>query len=208
MSHSWTDVYIESVDYLKPDPFKDFYNSQQIRALGIKCGDNCLLHKTTLVYNAENVSLGSNVRIDAFNVLSAGQGFIRIGSYTHVSSHCVFIGANGIDIHDYSAVAAGCKLFSASDDFSGRSLIGPMVPRHTRNLKEGPVTLKKYTCLGVNCTIMPNATLSEGSFMLSNSLLIGKSSEYSILSGQPAKVIRPRLKDFLKFLPQSQIQDL
>lgn len=165
--------------------------------MGAHCGENCYLHETTLVYNPENLKLGSNVRIDAYCVISCGErGFINIGSYTHVSSFSCLFGSYGIDIHDFSAVAAGSRIYSASDDYSRAVLIGPMVPFHTRNVRSGLVTLEKFTGLGFNSVVLPNSTLAYGSTLYGNSVLIGKTNPNSIYSGMPAKKIKDRQGDF------------
>ncbi len=205
MSDDWLNRWNENEEQLKKETpeasrFSDFLRSHEIRKLGIICGDACLLHKTALVYGADKIELGKNVRIDAFCVLSAGGGFIKIGDYTHVSHYAMFVGAHGIFIDAFSAVGAGSKLYSVSDEFRGNGLIGPMVPDRTRSLKNGLVTLEKHTALGAQCIMMPGSTLSEGSFMVANSLLMKKSEPYSILGGSPAKVLRPRELGFRQFL--------
>lgn len=189
--------YNESIEFLKPKDGQ-FYTSSDLTYLGIKCGQNCLVHKTVIIPRPDLLTLGSNVRIDAFNVLS---GTITMGSNIHISSHCLFIGAAGITLLDYSNVAAGCKLFSASDDMQGRGMIGPTVPIHHRHVTAQPVVLEAHSCMAINSSIMPGCVLSEGSVLLANSLLYRmKTDTYSIYAGQPAIRVRDRSKEFLKYL--------
>lgn len=204
--NDWVKTYIESMEEMMPDQqprtvtVKDFLNSKEIRELGITCGENCLLHKTTLVYNAHRIIIGHDVRIDAFNVLSAGEGFIEIGSHVHISSHCLFVGGAGIIMANFTNVAAGCKLYSMSDSFKGDSLIGPMVPEHTRNVRRGSIIMMANSTLGANCIMMPGSILNSGTMMHANSVLVGNSGENAILSGQPAKKIKDTLRGYEQFL--------
>lgn len=211
--NDWVKTYIESMEEMMPDQLprannvKDFLNSKEIRELGITCGENCLLHKTTLVYGAQRISMGHDVRIDAFNVLSAGEGYIKMGSHIHISSHCLFVGGAGIIMENFTNVAAGCKLYSMSDSFKGDALIGPMVPEHTREVKKGEIIMEMCSTLGANCIMMPCSYLSYGSMMHANSLLVGISEPNAILAGQPAKKIKDADGSFERFvLPDSTLR--
>ena len=54
-----------------------FYNEIELSQLGLKSyGKNVLISKMSSIYNSPNISIGSNVRIDYFCVLSAGIGGI------------------------------------------------------------------------------------------------------------------------------------
>ncbi len=199
---NWNENEAEMAAEAKPRPhvMEDFLDSSQIRAMGVSCGEGCLVHNTAKLYGRKNITFGDNVRIDAWTMLSAGNGSIHIGSFTHVSLFCSIFGSAGVFIDDYSAVGAYSSILSVSDDFRKALLIGPMLPLEKRALKSGPVRLEKYTCLAQRCTLLPGSTLSEGSFMHLNSVLIGKSEPYAILEGSPAKKIRDRPKEFLQLL--------
>lgn len=204
--HDWAKTWQEETDEfaLKDDKMKDFLDSNEINKLGIKCGVGCYLHKTALCYFPEKITLGNFVRIDAYSILSPGDGFIKIEDYCHISSYVMLMGTGGITLEDYACIGANGKLFSVSDSFAGEYLIGPMVPMDARSVKTGLIVMQRYTCMAVNCTIMPNSTLSEGSMMHANSLLKGISDPYKILAGQPVKAVRDRPKTFLRYVQSGQ----
>lgn len=206
-NHNWAKTWQEEIDEfaLKDDKMKDFLDSNEINKLGIKCGIGCYLHKTALCYFPEKITLGDFVRIDAYSILSPGDGFIKIGNYCHISSYVMLMATGGITLDDYACIGANGKLFSVSDSFAGEHLIGPMVPTTSRNVKCGPIVMQRYTCTAVNCTIMPNSTLSEGSMMHANSLLKGITEPYKILAGQPVKAVRDRSRIFLQYVQSPQL---
>lgn len=187
---------------LGDDKVKDFLDSEQINALGIKCGVGSYLHKTALCYFPEKIRIGNFTRIDAYSILSPGDGFIEIGNYSHISSYVMLMGSAGITLKDYACIGANGKLFSVSDSFSGHHFIGPMVSMSMRNVKSGHIVMEKYTCLGVNCTIMPGTILKEGCLVHANSLLRADKpmEEYKIMAGSPAVAVRDRPKTFLQYL--------
>ena len=52
-----------------------FYSREQLEKIGFKSlGENVLISDKTSIYSPENISIGNNVRIDDFSVLSAGGG--------------------------------------------------------------------------------------------------------------------------------------
>ena len=58
-----------------------FLNENQLKEFGFKkFGENIKISDKASIYNAENISIGNNVRIDDFCILSAGEGGIEIGS--------------------------------------------------------------------------------------------------------------------------------
>lgn len=182
-----------------------FWTSEELRAMSIKCGDKCLIHKTTILVNAHNLKLGSNVRIDGFSVISAGIG-ITIGSNVHVAGYVSLFGGAGIEVDDYASIASGAKVYSISDDVNGRGLVGPCVPDHLRHLHKGRVVLGAHSVLSINTSVMPGAHLPEGATLLPYSTLMKQKEEllpFSIYSGVPAKWIKakePRLKELVNQL--------
>ena len=54
-----------------------FLNDEQLKDLGLKSyGKNVIISDKASLYNAKNISIGNNVRIDDFCILSAGDGGI------------------------------------------------------------------------------------------------------------------------------------
>jgi galactoside O-acetyltransferase len=176
----------------------DFYNTEEIRAMGIECGENCLLSKTTTVIAPEKLKLGHDVRIDGFSVISATGG-ITIGNHVHVASHVVLMGGGGIEVGNFASIASGAKVFSVSDDLMGRGLVGPCVPTEHRHVHKDKVVLEAHSVLAVNTVVVPGAKLSYGSTLLPFSVLVkgGHVHAGAVLQGVPAKVVKNKVEGFL-----------
>ena len=67
------------------------------------------------------ISIGNNVRIDDFCVLSAGSGGIEIGNYIHIAVYMSLIGAGKITLCDFSGISSRVAIYSSNDDYSGKS---------------------------------------------------------------------------------------
>jgi dTDP-4-amino-4,6-dideoxy-D-glucose acyltransferase len=197
----WVAVWLASIEEMRPSEYgipSDFYGVDEIRKMGIKCGERCLLHKTTTVVAPEKLELGHDVRIDGFSVISATGG-ITIGNHVHLASHLVLMGGAGIDIGNFCSIASSAKIFSMSDDVSGKGLVGPCVPLHTRHVHSGKVIMEPHSVMSVNTVMMPNARLSYGSTLLPFSTMMkGHIHPGCILSGNPAKVVKDKVEGFLE----------
>lgn len=177
----------------------EFLTRAELEQLGIKCGgDDVLVHASVVIIHPENLSIGNHVRIDPFCIMTAG-GFVKIGNYVHISSHCTLVGGAGIEIGDYAGVANGVRIYSVSDDFSGRYLMGPTLPGAYREVTSAPVQIMRFAGIGASAVIMPGVVIEEGAVVGVHSFVRTKVDAWTIWAGVPARYIRDRLRDVLKF---------
>lgn len=164
----------------------------------MKVGKNCMISPRVSVYGGDAIEIGDNVRIDDFCVLSGGAG-LRIGSHIHIACYASFFAGSGIEIGDFCQIAAYSLLLSESDDFSGRSLIGPQVPRKYKpGYKAGrPIVFGRHVTLGAKCTILPGVTMGEGAIVGAHSLVTKDCDPWTLYAGTPARPIRERSRDML-----------
>jgi acetyltransferase-like isoleucine patch superfamily enzyme len=174
-----------------------FLKPEEIDLLGLKSvGSNVLISRFAQFYGAENIEIGNHVRIDDFCILS---GHIRLGSHIHISAYSAMYGKYGIVMEDYTGLSPRCTVFSASDDFSGDFLIGPMIDSKFTNVNGGKVTIKKYSQLGSNCVVLPAVTIAEGATVGAMSLVTKNLDAWKIYAGIPVKFIKNRNTKLLKF---------
>ena len=94
-----------------------YYTDEELANLGIKSyGVNVKLSRYARLYSAESISIGDNVRIDDFCILS---GHISLGSNIHISAYVALYGSIGIVLEDYTGISPMSVIYSAMDDFSG-----------------------------------------------------------------------------------------
>jgi acetyltransferase-like isoleucine patch superfamily enzyme len=173
-----------------------FYSHEELLSLGFKAiGKNILISRYARFYGIKNIEIGNNVRIDDFCILS---GEIKLGNYIHISAYTALYGKFGIEMEDYSGLSPRCIIFSASDDFSGEYMIGPMVKPQFTNVKGGKVIIKKYSQLGSNCIVFPGVIINEGVAVGALSLVLNDLEEWKIYKGIPATYYKERSKKLLK----------
>jgi len=173
-----------------------FLSDKELKTRGFKSiGKNVKISKYARFYDTASISIGNNVRIDDFCILS---GAINLGSNIHISAYSALYGQYGIEMQDFSGVSPRCTILSASDDFSGEYMVGPMVPEDIRGVNKGKVMIEKYVQVGAGSIIMPGVILAEGSAIGAMSLVKGNADSWSIYAGVPARFLKKRMKTIKK----------
>lgn len=172
-----------------------FYSEKELHALGLKSiGKNIFLSRKASIYLPETISIGNNVRIDDFCVLS---GKIVLGNNIHISAYCALYGANGIELKGDCGISPQSIIFSAMDDFLGDYLIGPVYPSSLTNVTGGKVVMERFTQLGANTIVFPNIIIKEGAVTGAMTLVNKNLEEWTINTGIPVNKSRPRRKGLL-----------
>lgn len=183
------------------NPFdQGFYESEQLRGMGFRAvGDNVKIAKNSTIIGLQNISLGNNIRIDANVVIAAASGDLVIGNYIHIGagSHLACVG--GIRFEDFSNTSQAVRIYSGTDDYYGEYLTNPMVPEEFRGMSFAPVVIGKHVIVGSGTTILPGVTLGTGASVGAMSLVTRSLEPWSINAGIPAKYIKARSKELLKF---------
>ncbi|HNP23910.1 MAG TPA: acyltransferase [Panacibacter sp.] len=170
-----------------------FLDSSQVAVLGFKSvGNGVLISDRAAIYGAERISLGNNVRIDDFCLLSAGEGGIEIGNYIHIAAYSSLIGKALIRLMDFSGLSSRVSVYSSSDDYSGKSMTNPMVPEEFRNVKSKPVIIGRHVIVGAGAVLLPGIEIGDGSAIGALSLVSKSVEPGVIVSGNPARTVTKR----------------
>lgn len=180
-----------------------FYSLDELNTLGIKSiGRNVLISRKASIYGAANISIGSNVRIDDFCVLSAGDGGIEIGSHIHIAVYTSIIGAGKVVIKDFANISSRVAIYSSNDDYSGASMTNPMVPEKYTNVTHSPVTIGKHVIIGSGSIVLPGIEIGHGCALGAMTLANKSLESWGVYVGQPAKRIRERSQQLLSLAEQ------
>ena len=125
-------------------------------------GEAVFISDKASIYGAERITLGSNIRIDDFCVLSAGIGGIVIGDYVHIAVFSLLIGAGKIVLSDFSTLSSRVSVYSSSDDYSGEYMTNPTVPAEFTNVNHGDVLIGRHVVIGSGSVILPESIIHDG----------------------------------------------
>lgn len=138
---------------------------------GVYC-KNTRIGSSTTIIQSEKLQIQDHVYIGQYNFLDASNNLkieegCQITSYVSVLTH-----SSHISIRLY-----------------GNNYIN--VPENDKiGYKRGLVTIGAYTFIGPHVVIMPGTIIGKGSIVSAFSYLDGEYPEYSVIGGQPAKVIK------------------
>ena len=178
-----------------------FYSEKELKQFKFQSiGKNVLIKKNVGMFFIENISIGSNVRIDdnVIIVASSKENPVKIGNYVHIATNCYLAGSAGIEMSDFSGLATGVQIFSASDDYSGKKLTNPTVGKPYIGGKFGKVTLGKHVIIGAGSIVLPDVNIKQGSSVGALSLVNKDLEDWGVYFGIPVKKIKDRQKNILK----------
>ena len=98
-----------------------FFSENDLLNIGFKhIGKNVLISDKCSIYNPKKISIGDNVRIDDFCVISAGEGGIELGNFVHIACYSSLIGKGKITMKDFSGLSSRVSVYSSSDKYDGK----------------------------------------------------------------------------------------
>jgi galactoside O-acetyltransferase len=92
------------------------------------------------------------------------------------------------------------RVFSASDDYSGKFLTNPTVPITMTNVSVAEVFVGEHVIVGANSVILPGVKIGEGSAVGAQSLVARSLEPWGIYSGCPAKFLKTRSSSLLELV--------
>lgn len=110
---------------------------------------------------------------------------ISIGRRVSINDNVFLNGYGGIEFGDDSGVAYGSALISEDHDISNPEILikeQPKIP--------GKITVGKNVWIAANCTILKGVTIGEGSVVAAGSVLTRSVPPFTLVGGNPARVIR------------------
>lgn len=178
-----------------------FYTREELEQIGFcHLGENVLISKHASIYGADHISIGNNVRIDDFCILT---GSIEIGNYVHISAYAaLFAGEAGIVLKDFVGVSSRCVIYAITDDYSGNALTNPMIPDFYRNVIGAKVVMEKHSLLGTGCSVLPGVTIGEGTAVGSMSFVNRPLDAWGVYIGIPCHRLKDRSKKLLELEKQ------
>jgi acetyltransferase-like isoleucine patch superfamily enzyme len=180
-----------------------YLTESQLKKTGFReIGANVQISRDSTVVGPENISLGSNVRIDGYSILSAATGDLRIGNNVHIGAFSYLVCKKGITIGSFCTLSQGVRIYSVSDDYSGLTMTNPTIPSRYKNLTEGEVVLQEHVIIGSGTIILPNVTVGEGVAVGALSMIKVSLPEWGIYAGVPAKLIRSRRRELVELVKE------
>jgi acetyltransferase-like isoleucine patch superfamily enzyme len=181
-----------------------------------KCGKNLKVSIGVEIINPGQVEVGDNVWLDDYSLIIAGnhkltgnkkeifftnnnfklnQGDVKIGNYIHIAPYCILNGFGaGIHIKDDTTLAAGVKVYSASNTYKDKSSENKRkISMSPKSKNYSVVYYKKPVVIGERCFLALNSSvicseLSNDVLVKANSVILRDVASHSVMIGTPAIV--------------------
>jgi acetyltransferase-like isoleucine patch superfamily enzyme len=173
-----------------------YYSQEQLQQMGFKkLGRNVKISDKASIYNADQIEIGDNARIDDFCLLS---GKVTLGNFVHVAPFSLIAGGEkGVFMDDFSGLAYHVQVFTQSDDYLGRALTNPTVPKIYKLEKKKAVTLGRHVIVGAGSLVLPGVSIAEGCSVGAMTLVRKSTEPWGVYVGNPARRVLERKKDLL-----------
>jgi galactoside O-acetyltransferase len=173
-----------------------YLSEDELQSRGFKwLGRNVKIGSLVSIHRPEEISIGDNSRIDDFCAIS---GKITIGRNVHIAVHCSLIAsAEELIMDDFSGLAFGCHVFTSSDDYSGKSLTNPTIPKKFKNISNGKIRIGRHVIIGTSSIVFPGVEIADGCSVGALTIVYKSTEPWGIYVGNPARRIKERSKELL-----------
>jgi len=173
--------------------------STTTHSVQINCPTDSHINPTVQIYGTGVLSIGHNVRIDAFCIITVSEAGVEIGNNIHIGAGTYLFGGGAkIHLKDYACTSTRCMIFTSSDDFVAGYPVGPMVPAEYRSVYSAPVTLEEYAAIGCSTIIFPGVTMEWGSIAGTGCVVKDSVARGQVVVGNPQRILKARNLDKLK----------
>ncbi|WP_351009494.1 acyltransferase [Shewanella sp. S1-58-MNA-CIBAN-0166] len=174
-----------------------YYSSDELKELNFRSlGTDVKISNKASFYDCEKISIGDYSRIDDFCIVS---GEVSIGRFVHITPMCLIAGGiPGVIISDFCTLAYGVKIFAQSDDYSGNTMVGSLIPKNFKNETFSSVKMNRQVIVGTNSVVMPGVEIGEGCSFGAMTLINKSTAAWGIYVGSPCKRIKERSKKMLE----------
>ena len=163
-----------------------FLSIYELKKLNFKkIGNGIKISRNVTIIGEENISLGSNVRIDDYTIISAKEGYLKVGDNVHVGGLSYLGCAGGLEIEDEVHVSQGVKFYTKINDYGAYN--GDNDKFFLKKIK-----IEKKVIIGSNSVILGSIIVGQGCTIGALSFVKKDLKKWSVYGGNPIKFIKIR----------------
>jgi galactoside O-acetyltransferase len=144
-----------------------------------------MLFEPCVILRPEMIRFAKTARIDSFCKIEGGQG-VTIGEYVHIASFShLNVGGGKLVFEDHSGCSSGCRIGSATPDWSYLYISAAEPPLHRHTIYY-LTRICAYAFLGMGVIVLPGRTVGEGAIVKPGSVVVEDVKPWTIVEGNPA----------------------
>ena len=145
--------------------------------------------------NNQNISIGNENNFASYSILKSHGGYISIGNNNFVGEKSQIQGRGGVEIGDNVLIAPNCFISSSNHDYENPDnddYLKKEIPSKTK--------IEDKVWIGANCVIVAGVTIGTCSIVAGGSVVTKDVEPYTIVAGNPARVVKTYNKDQNKWI--------
>ena len=145
-------------------------------------GHHCYMHGKIFCKDTANINIGNYVTVEN-NVRIQSLERITVGNYVIIAGNSVIIDNNTHSVFPDERVKHSLRVSPTGSGYPGLG--------NGWELSESkPVSIADVVWIGQNCAILKGVTVGEGSIVARHSVVTKDVPPYTIVAGNPAKVVK------------------
>ena len=133
------------------------------------------------------ITIGQGSKIKSGARIFTRTGFIKIGKRVSINPNVLLLGYGGIKIGNDVRIAAGTSIVAFNHNYQDKK-----TPIYKQGRTAKGITIENDVWIGTNCSILDGVTIEEGAVVGAGSVVTKNIVAYSVVAGNPAKVIKHR----------------
>lgn len=164
----------------------EYLSEKDLKKINFKSlGQNVMISKNVTLIGENNISLGSNVRIDDYCIISSNEGHLKIGNDVHIGGQSYLGCAGNLTIGNNINIAQGVKIYTKINDYT--SFDGD-----NNKFILGKIVIGDQVIIGSNSVLIGRCTIGEGATIGALSFVKSDLKSWSVYAGNPIKLIKDR----------------
>lgn len=152
------------------------------------CGSGCVFEEGVLVFHPDRVWIGAGVYVGHGAILKGYHANdLRIGEGTWIGPRCLLHAAGGLTLGRNVGVGPAVQVLTSSHEEAGRR-----IPILHSPLAFAPVVVEDDADIGVGAILLPGVTVGRGAQVGAGAVVTRDVAPYSVVAGNPARVLRER----------------
>ena len=134
------------------------------------------------------ICIGADSVIDSFVKIkpAGGSGDVVIGDKVTVNSGCILYTGNGITIGNHVLIAANCVFSPVNHEYRRKDIL---IKDQRFKKTRGGIIIEDDVWIGAGCVILDGSIIRKGAVVGAMSLVRDEIDEYTIVGGNPLKVL-------------------
>ncbi|MEI8388991.1 MAG: acyltransferase [bacterium] len=147
-------------------------------------------------------SSGDNLSIDLNSTFIFPEN-IKLSDHIYIGPECLLEARGKIEIHENVIIGPKVTILTSNHRYENAE----MLPYDDYYILK-PVTIEKNVWIGANVSICPGVRVGEGAVIALGSVVTKDVPKYSIIGGNPAKILKMRDKEQYNRLNQNKMHYL